>query len=69
MIVKMKIKKKNYELDLIYMDNYTTISSYKKINNNNYFISLKNFEILKLIGAGSYGKVFLVKIKNSKNSN
>ena len=66
---KNENKNKCYELDLIYMDNYTTLSSYKKINNNNYFISLKNFEILKLIGAGSYGKVFLVKIKNSKNSN
>ena len=58
-----KNNKKYIELDE-YTYNDFIISS-KKIKSKN-SKSLKDFEILRLIGEGSYGKVFLTKLKNDK---
>ncbi len=61
-----KKNKKYIELDEY--DNDDFIISLKNRSSNN-SKSIKDFEILRLIGEGSYGKVFLVKLKNDKKKN
>ena len=58
-----KNNKKYIELDEYNYNDF--IISSKKIKSKN-SKSLKDFEILRLIGEGSYGKVFLTKLKNDK---
>ena len=58
-----KNNKKYIELDEYNYNNLMIISKKGTSKNSK---SLKDFEILRLIGEGSYGKVFLTKLKNDK---
>ncbi len=61
-----KKNKKYIELDEYNYNNLMIISKKGTSKNSK---SLKDFEILRLIGEGSYGKVFLTKLKNDKKKN
>ena len=54
-------------LEMNILTNVPTRNTVKEIKNSK--ISLNDFEILKLIGAGSFGKVFLVRENKEKMNN
>ena len=59
-----KVNKKNFIELKEYKSNQMIISEKKERKNS---ITLNNFNILRLIGQGSYGKVFLSELKNDKS--
>ena len=59
-----KVNKKNFIELKEYKSNQMIISEKKERKNS---ITLNNFNILRLIGAGSFGKVFLAELKNDKS--